>query len=70
MLPRPHRASYRYVQELLRYHSALGQTVRNAQALGLDKNVPGANCLDTELRRRAWWDLWCCDTLVTHLSTT
>lgn len=43
-------------------NSALGQAVRNAQALGLDKNIPGANCLDTELRRRAWWDLWCCDT--------
>ncbi|KAJ9379539.1 transcriptional regulator family: Fungal Specific TF [Paecilomyces variotii] len=43
-------------------NSALGQAVRNAQALGLDKGTPGVNCLDTELRRRAWWDLWCCDT--------
>lgn len=43
-------------------NSALGQAVRNAQALGLDKNTPGANCLDTELRRRAWWDLCVADT--------
>ncbi|GAD99338.1 hypothetical protein TERG_01466 [Paecilomyces variotii No. 5] len=43
-------------------NSALGQAVRNAQALGLDKGTPGSNCLETELRRRVWWDLWCCDT--------
>ncbi|KAE8550628.1 hypothetical protein TMatcc_008673 [Talaromyces marneffei ATCC 18224] len=38
-------------------NSALGQAVRNAQAIGLDKNRPGKNRLDTELRRRIWWEL-------------
>ncbi|TQB74923.1 hypothetical protein MPDQ_003954 [Monascus purpureus] len=42
--------------------SCLGQAVRNAQALHLDQGSRGANCLDTEMRRRIWWDLWCCDT--------
>ncbi|KAI5284093.1 hypothetical protein KEM54_001599, partial [Ascosphaera aggregata] len=42
-------------------NSQLGQTVRNAQALGLDKDRPGANVLETELRRRAFWELWVCD---------
>ena len=46
------------------HHRALGQAVRNAQALGLDKNTPGVNYLDTELRRRAWWDLFVADTYV------
>ncbi|OKL60012.1 hypothetical protein UA08_04888 [Talaromyces atroroseus] len=43
-------------------NSALGQAVRNAQALGLDRNKPGKNRLDTELRRRVWWELVINDT--------
>ncbi|TPX24637.1 hypothetical protein DIZ76_010068 [Coccidioides immitis] len=39
----------------------LGQAVRNAQALGLDRDVPGKNYIDTELRRRIWWELFNCD---------
>ena len=44
--------------------SALGQAVRNSQALGLDKNIYGANRLDTEVRRRVWWELVICDVYV------
>jgi hypothetical protein len=47
-------------------YRALGQAVRNAQAIGLDKNKPGKDCLDTELRRRAWWDLVIEDTSVIY----
>ncbi|KAH8692113.1 fungal-specific transcription factor domain-containing protein [Talaromyces proteolyticus] len=43
-------------------NSALGQAVRNAQAIGLDKNQPGKDRLDTELRRRVWWELVINDT--------
>ncbi|KAI5296218.1 hypothetical protein KEM52_005088, partial [Ascosphaera acerosa] len=42
-------------------NSQLGQAVRNAQALGIDKDQPGAHVLETELRRRAFWELWVCD---------
>lgn len=42
---------------VINHSRALGQAVRNAQAIGLDKNRPGKDRLDTELRRRAWWDL-------------
>lgn len=43
-------------------NSALGQAVRNAQALKLDRDVPGATVLETEMRRRLWWELCVCDT--------
>ncbi|KAI5306749.1 ATP-dependent DNA helicase sgs1 [Ascosphaera pollenicola] len=42
-------------------NSQLGQMVRNAQALGLDKDKPGASIVETELRRRAFWELFVCD---------
>ncbi|KAL1957561.1 hypothetical protein VTO42DRAFT_5788 [Malbranchea cinnamomea] len=42
-------------------NSNLGQAVRNAQALGLDKDTPGANPLETQIRRLIWWELFNCD---------
>jgi hypothetical protein len=43
-------------------NSALGQAIRCAQALGLDKDrVPSAD-LESELRHRIWWDLCSNDT--------
>lgn len=39
----------------------MGQVVRAAQALGLDRAREGSNPLETELRRRVWWELWVCD---------
>lgn len=46
--------------------SGLGQAVRNAQALGLDKGAPGANPLETQVRRLIWWELFNCDAYVTY----
>lgn len=40
---------------------ALGQAVRNAQAIGLDKDRPGKDALETQMRRRVWWELLICD---------
>ena len=44
----------------------MGQAVRNAQALGLDKECPAAvtDCLEREMRHRIWWDLVSSDTYV------
>ncbi|KAI1615497.1 hypothetical protein EDD36DRAFT_190352 [Exophiala viscosa] len=43
-------------------NSAMGQTVRCAQAIGLDKDrIPSTN-LSSELRHRLWWDLCSSDT--------
>lgn len=63
-------------------NSHLGQAVRNAQALGLDKETPPTvtDCLEREMRHRLWWDLVSSDTfqslclgrpplLQSHLST-
>ncbi|PKK43285.1 hypothetical protein CI102_13315 [Trichoderma harzianum] len=63
-------------------NSHMGQTVRNAQALGLDKEAPQSitSCVGRELRHRLWWDLVSSDTfqalclgrpalLQSHLST-
>lgn len=46
------------------YYRALGQAVRNGQALNLDRDVSGYSPLETEKRRRIWWELFCCDTYV------
>jgi hypothetical protein len=45
-------------------NSHMGQTVRNAQALGLDKEAPQSitSCVGRELRHRLWWDLVSSDT--------
>ncbi|KAM5445701.1 hypothetical protein MaudCBS49596_007256 [Microsporum audouinii] len=43
-------------------NSALGQAIRNGQALNLDRDVSGYSPLETEKRRRIWWELFCCDT--------
>lgn len=47
-------------------NSNMGQTVRNAQALGLDREAPQSitNCVGRELRHRLWWDLVSSDTQV------
>lgn len=44
-------------------NSLLSQAVRHCHALGLHSDTRGADCLDTELRRRIWWDVCGCDTL-------
>lgn len=48
--------------EVLNSHMA--QAIRNAQALGLDKEIPqsNTNCLEREMRHRIWWDLVSSDT--------
>uniref|UniRef100_A0A8H7K5F1 Transcription factor domain-containing protein n=1 Tax=Bionectria ochroleuca TaxID=29856 RepID=A0A8H7K5F1_BIOOC len=38
-------------------NSHLGQAVRNAQAIGLDKDRTPSTCLQNEMRHRLWWDL-------------
>uniref|UniRef100_A0A0B7JZC1 Uncharacterized protein n=1 Tax=Bionectria ochroleuca TaxID=29856 RepID=A0A0B7JZC1_BIOOC len=38
-------------------NSHLGQAVRNAQAIGLDKDRTPSTCLQDEMRHRLWWDL-------------
>ncbi|KAF4345367.1 transcription factor [Fusarium beomiforme] len=44
-------------------NSHMGQAIRNAQALGLDKEAPQSfNCLEREMRHRIWWDLVSTDT--------
>ncbi|PTB79080.1 hypothetical protein M440DRAFT_1460740 [Trichoderma longibrachiatum ATCC 18648] len=43
-------------------NSRLGQAVRNAQALGLDKDVTPSRTLEEEMRHRIWWDLVDSDT--------
>lgn len=43
-------------------NSLLGQAIRHAQVLGLHSDTPGANCIETQLRRRIWWDICGCDT--------
>ncbi|CAM1505879.1 Fc.00g115160.m01.CDS01 [Cosmosporella sp. VM-42] len=45
-------------------NSHMGQAVRNAQALGLDREAPPSitNCLEREMRHRIWWDLVSSDT--------
>jgi hypothetical protein len=56
------------VQPLLRYipgttadpfggPSRLGQAVRCAQALGLDRDMSVSTCLQDEIRHRMWWEL-------------
>ncbi|KIW13546.1 hypothetical protein PV08_08734 [Exophiala spinifera] len=43
-------------------NSAMGQAVRCAQAIHLDKDRDPATNLTSELRHRLWWDLCCSDT--------
>lgn len=43
-------------------NSLLSQAIRHAQVLGLHSDIPGSNCIETELRRRIWWDICGCDT--------
>jgi hypothetical protein len=44
-------------------NSHMGQALRNAQALGLDREAPRSlNCLEREMRHRVWWDLVSSDT--------
>ncbi|KAK5058803.1 hypothetical protein LTR84_011067 [Exophiala bonariae] len=43
-------------------NSALGQAIRCAQALGLDKDRLPSTDLESELRHRIWWDLCSNDT--------
>ncbi|KAK5996919.1 Agnestins biosynthesis cluster transcription factor AgnL11-like protein [Cladobotryum mycophilum] len=43
-------------------NSCLGQAVRTAQALGLDKDVEESQNLHDEMRHRIWWDLVDSDT--------
>lgn len=43
-------------------NSALGQAIRCAQALGLDKDRAPPTNLESELRHRIWWDLCSNDT--------
>jgi hypothetical protein len=44
-------------------NSHMGQALRNAQALGLDREAPQSlNCLEREMRHRIWWDLVSTDT--------
>ncbi|KAH0494492.1 hypothetical protein TgHK011_001109 [Trichoderma gracile] len=43
-------------------NSRLGQAVRTAQALGLDKDVTPSRTLEEEMRHRIWWDLVDSDT--------
>ena len=43
-------------------NSALAQAVRNAQAIGLDKDTEPSTSLESEMRHRAWWDLCDSDT--------
>lgn len=43
-------------------NSALGQAIRCAQALGLDKDRSPSTDLESELRHRIWWDLCSNDT--------
>ncbi|KAF4991692.1 hypothetical protein FGRMN_7665 [Fusarium graminum] len=38
-------------------NSHLGQAIRNAQAIGLDRDTNPSICLDDEMRHRLWWDL-------------
>ncbi|KAF7557379.1 hypothetical protein G7Z17_g738 [Cylindrodendrum hubeiense] len=40
----------------------LGQAVRNAQAIGLDRDTTPSTCLEEEMRHRIWWDLVDADT--------
>ncbi|KAL9567480.1 hypothetical protein ACKAV7_008430 [Fusarium commune] len=35
----------------------LGQAIRNAQAIGLDRDTTPSTCLEDEMRHRLWWDL-------------
>ncbi|KAF6802843.1 C6 transcription factor [Colletotrichum sojae] len=50
-----------YIETL---NSHLGQAIRNAQAMGLDKESPETitGCLEREIRHRVWWDLSGADT--------
>ncbi|KFX86748.1 hypothetical protein V490_08882 [Pseudogymnoascus sp. VKM F-3557] len=43
-------------------NSAMAQAVRNAQAIGLDKDIAVSTSLEREMRHRAWWDLCDSDT--------
>ncbi|KIW44267.1 uncharacterized protein PV06_05289 [Exophiala oligosperma] len=43
-------------------NSAMGQAIRCAQAIHLDKDRAPATNLASELRHRLWWDLCCSDT--------
>lgn len=43
-------------------NSLLAQAVRHCHVLGLHSDTPGADCIETELRRRMWWDICGCDT--------
>lgn len=40
-------------------NSHMGLAIRNAQAMGLDKESPPSitNCLEREMRHRLWWDI-------------
>jgi hypothetical protein len=40
----------------------LGQAVRTAQTLGLDKDLTPSQTLHDEMRHRIWWDLVDSDT--------
>ncbi|TFB04802.1 hypothetical protein CCMA1212_003118 [Trichoderma ghanense] len=49
-------------------NSRLGQAVRTAQTLGLDKDVAPSRTLEEEMRHRIWWDLVDSDTQVPNIS--
>jgi hypothetical protein len=43
-------------------NSNMAQAIRNAQALGIDKDVSPASSVGSEMRHRLWWDLVDSDT--------
>ncbi|KAJ9145455.1 Transcription factor [Pleurostoma richardsiae] len=61
LISQPYWYSTKSIETL---NSHLGQAIRNAQALGLDKESPASitDCLEREMRHRVWWDLVTCDT--------
>ncbi|TPX17935.1 uncharacterized protein E0L32_011998 [Thyridium curvatum] len=42
-------------------NACFAQAVHSAQMLRLDREGTGANPLETEMRRRIWWELWIAD---------
>lgn len=46
----------------LTVYRRLGQAVRTAQNLGLDKDLTPSQTLHDEMRHRIWWDLIDSDT--------
>lgn len=47
----------------------LGQAVRCAQALGLDRDISTSTCLGDEIRHRMWWELVDSDMYVFRVPT-